>query len=153
MNLTNYFHLIIYTRLNDIWNGSSRSIFMILISFKSSQCDEYDSSDNFQVENFRRNLEFDNSDKFFRNVIDKHANSNGSLIFHFSFTMFIYQDRPFWLISIKINFYLVILSMFSLFNGPISGRSRDLIQGSVERDDRGREQQIKGTFLRFNIVI
>ena len=51
MNLTNHFHLMIYTRLNDIWNGSSRSIFMILISFKSSRWDEYDSSDNFQVEN------------------------------------------------------------------------------------------------------
>ena len=56
MNLTNHFHLMIYTRLNDIWNGSSRSIFMILISFKSSQWDEYDSSDNFQVENLKRNL-------------------------------------------------------------------------------------------------
>ena len=62
MNLTNHIHLIIYTRLNDIWNGSSRSIFMILISFKSSQWDEYDSIDNFQVENLKRNLKFDNSD-------------------------------------------------------------------------------------------
>ena len=67
MNLTNHFHLIIYTRLTDIWNGSSRSILMILISFESSQWDEYDSSDNFQFENFEKIFNLiiliDNSEK------------------------------------------------------------------------------------------
>ena len=67
MNLTNHFNLIIYTRLTDIWNGSSRSIFMILISFESSQWDEYDSSDNFQFENFEKIFNLiiliDNSEK------------------------------------------------------------------------------------------
>ena len=98
-------------------------------------------------------VEFSNFSIFVKFFIDKHAYCNGTLIFHFSFTMFIYQDRPFWFISSKIYFDLVILSMFPSFNGPISGRSRDWIQSSVEWDDRGREQPIKRTFLGFNIII
>jgi len=98
-------------------------------------------------------IEFSNFSIFVEFFINKHADCNGALIFHFRFAMFINKFRPFWFISIKIYFDLVILQTFSSFNGPISGRSRDLIQSSVERDDRGREQSIKRTFLGFNIII
>ena len=89
---------------------------------------------------FNSCIEFSDFSILVEFFINKHAYCNGSLIFHFSFAMFIYQDRPFWFISIEIYFDLVILSMFSLFNGPINGRSRDLIQSSVERDDWGRRE-------------
>ena len=68
-------------------------------------------------------IEFSNFSIFVEFFINKHAYCNGALIFHFRFAMFINKFRPFWFISIKIYFDLVILSMFTLFDGPISGRS------------------------------